>query len=59
MYGAAKDLGVSYNHLILVLDGKRVPGKCLAAGIERTMNATQHSSPNSKPMRQVTSVHGI
>ena len=37
MYGAAERLGVSYNHLVLVLDGKRVGSQRLEAGIERVM----------------------
>ena len=37
MYDVARDLGVSYNHLILVLDGKRTASARLAAGIDRVL----------------------
>ena len=37
MYGAAEKLGVSYHHLVLVLDGKRVGSQKLEAGIQRVM----------------------
>jgi len=33
MYDVAAELGVSYNHLILVLDGKRTGSAKLEAGI--------------------------
>ena len=39
MYDVARDLGVSYNHLILVLDGKRTASARLAGGIDRVMRA--------------------
>lgn len=37
MYHVAEKLGVSYNHLILVLDGKRVGSAKLEAGIAKVM----------------------
>jgi hypothetical protein len=37
MYGVARQLGVSYDHLVLVLDGKRMPRKKLEEGIRRVM----------------------
>jgi len=37
MYDVAQDLGVSYNHLVLVLDGKRKPSARLDAGIAKVM----------------------
>ena len=37
MYGAAERLGVSYQHLVLVLDGKRIGSQRLEAGIARVM----------------------
>ena len=37
MYGVAEKLGVSCNHLILVLDGKRVGSAELEARIKRVM----------------------
>jgi len=37
MYGVAASLGVSYNHLILVLDGKRKGSAKLEAGILRAL----------------------
>jgi len=33
MRQAARELGISYNHLILVLDAERVPSEKLATGI--------------------------
>ncbi len=39
MYDVARDLGVSYNHLVLVLDGKRKPGAQLEAGIEQILQS--------------------
>jgi len=38
MHGAAKELGVSYNHLILVLDAERKGSERLEAGIARMMS---------------------
>jgi hypothetical protein len=38
MYGVAASLGVSYNHLILVLDGKRKGSAELDAGILRILS---------------------
>ena len=37
MYAAAETLGVSYQHRILVLDGKRVGSANLEAGIAKVM----------------------
>ena len=37
MYDIARDLGVSYNHLVLVLDGKRAGSRRLEAGIAKVM----------------------
>ena len=37
IYDVARDLGVSYNHLILVLDGKRTPSAKLEDGIAKVM----------------------
>jgi len=37
MYDVAADLGVSYNHLVLVLDGKRKGSAELEAGIAKVL----------------------
>jgi hypothetical protein len=41
MYGAARELGVSYNHLVLVLDGKRVGSARLDAAIDSVLDAAR------------------
>ena len=41
MYDVARELGISYNHLVLVLDGKRAPSARLAAAIEDVLRDCQ------------------
>jgi hypothetical protein len=41
MYGAAEELGVTYNHLVLVLDGDRIGSERLEAGINKLLVSAQ------------------
>jgi hypothetical protein len=43
IYDVAADLGVSYQHLIMVLDAKRTGSASLEAGIAQVVRATQGS----------------
>jgi len=51
MYGTAADLGVSYNHLVLVLDGKRSGSQRLNAAIADIVASAAQciTSPTSVP----------
>lgn len=52
MYDVAADLGVSYNHLILVLDGNRTGSARLEVGIRKVLEQWNLSCAADERVRQ-------